>query len=361
MPSALDGIRVLDLTRLLPGAMATQYLADFGAEVIKIEQPGVGDYARTLFTPTGENPVFAATNRGKRSVELDLKTEDGRDTLTRLARNADVLIESFRPGVMDRLQLGYDTLRTENPRLIYASLTGYGQDGAMRDAAGHDLNYLAMSGALDLNGEADQPPAVPNLQIADLAGGAMQAALGILLALVARERTGMGQFVDVSMTRGSAAMLTIAFAQLAATQRGITRGEGILSGAYACYSVYRCRDGRFIAVGALEPKFWNTLCTALEREDLIPRHYASQSEQAKLKSELAATFERRESADWIRELGSLDCCVTLVRTIEEAAACDWLRPDEPAPRLSATPGVRATSAPRLGEHTHEILIKEQSA
>jgi crotonobetainyl-CoA:carnitine CoA-transferase CaiB-like acyl-CoA transferase len=362
MPNALEGIRVLDLTRLLPGAEATQYLADFGADVIKIEQPGAGDYGRTLFAATGENPVFAATNRGKRSVCLDLKAPDGRDAFIRLAREADVLVESFRPGVMDRLQVGYETLRAHNKRLIYAALTGYGQDGPMRDAAGHDLNYLAMAGALDLNGDASCAPVVPNFQIADLAGGAMQTAMGILLALLARERTGEGQFVDVSMTRGAAGMLTIAFAQFAATKRGMSSGQGILGGRYACYSVYRCRDGRWIAVGALEPKFWATLCRALNREDLIIRQYAPEPEQPDLRGELAAVFEQRDAADWVHELGSLDCCVTMVRTVEEAAACEWLRVNEPAPRLSATTGVRSPTAPKLGQHTHEVLMtKEQTA
>ena len=358
---ALEGIRILDLTRLLPGAMATQHLADFGADVIKIEQPGVGDYARTLFMKHGENPVFAATNRGKRSVCLDLKTEGGRDALIRMAREADVLVESFRPGVMDRLGLGYETVRSVNSRLIYAALTGYGQQGPMRDAAGHDLNYLAMAGALDLNGESDRPPAVPNFQIADLAGGAMQTAMGILLALVARERTGEGQFIDVSMTRGAAAMLTIAFAQIGAGARGLTRGRGILGGGYACYSVYRCRDNRWLAVGALEPKFWSALCQALDRADLIDRQYSPEPEQPSLKAELAAIFATREAAEWVRELGPRECCVTLVRTVEEAAACDWLCVEEPAPKLSSTPGVKASRAPALGEHTEELLSKEQSA
>lgn len=348
---ALEGIRVLDLTRLLPGAMATLYLADFGADVIKIEQPGIGDYARHLFVQDGESPTFTATNRGKRSVCLDLKKASGRDALIALSRTADVLVESFRPGVMDRLGLGYRVLREANARLIYVALTGYGQNGRMRDAAGHDLNYLAMAGALDLNGEAGRPPAIPNFQIADLAGGAMQAAMGVLLALLARERTGEGQFVDVSMTRGAAEMLAVAFANPA----GATRGAGILSGAYACYNVYRCRDGRFIAVGALEPKFWAALCDALERPDLAAQHYAPEPRQSELKAELAGLFAARDSGEWIRDLGPRECCVTLVRTVAEAAACDWLQVGRPMPVLSATPGERGSRAPRLGEHTREAL------
>jgi alpha-methylacyl-CoA racemase len=348
MKRALEGIRVLDLTRLLPGALATQYLADFGADVIKIEQPGAGDYARHLFTGHGESPVFAATNRGKRSAAIDLKQEAGRALLVALARTADVLVESFRPGVMDRLGAGYGVLRRENRRLIYAALTGYGQEGPMRGAAGHDLNYLAMAGALDLIGERGGAPVVPGVQIADIAGGAMQTALGVLLALAARERNGVGQFVDVSMTRGAASLLAIPLAH-----GGAARGEGVLSGEYACYSVYRCADNRWIAAGALEPKFWAALCNALGRPDLVERQYAP--DQAALKAELASTFAARDSAEWMRILAPHDCCVTLVRTVAEAGGCDWLQAGRPAPGLSETPGMRAAHVPALGEHTREVL------
>jgi alpha-methylacyl-CoA racemase len=353
---ALEGIRVLDLTRLLPGAMATLYLADHGADVIKVEQPGTGDYARHLFAPAGEeSPTFAATNRGKRSIALNLKDPRGRDAFLELCRSADVLMESFRPGVMDRLGLGYDTLRAMNAGLIYVALTGYGQEGPLRDRAGHDLNYLAMCGALDLNGERGGPPVVPNFQIADLAGGAMQTAMAVALALIVRERTGAGQWVDVSMTRGAADMLTVAFAN---DRHGATRGEGILSGAYACYTVYRCRDDRYIAVGALETKFFGALCEALGRADLVNDQYAPEPRQSELKSELAAIFAARDAAEWVEYLVPRDCCVTLVRTLAEAKACDWLRPLEPAPLLRGTPPERASHVPRLGEHNRELLPGE---
>ena len=354
---ALNGIRVLDATRLLPGALATMYLADFGADVIKIEQPGMGDYARTLFTTHGENPVFTATNGGKRSVAIDLKQSRGRNALLALVRAADVLIESFRPGVMDRLGLGYPVLHAANPRLIYAALTGYGQDGPMRDAAGHDLNYMAMSGALDLIGHRGGEPVVPGVQIADIAGGGMQAAMGILLALLARERTGEGQFVDIGMTRGAANLIALPLAQHTLAGQEPARGEGILSGQYACYCVYECRDHRFVAVGALEPKFWQSLCGALARPDLIAGHYAPEPRQSVLKSELAGIFAQKDAATWIRELDPHDCCVTLVCTVSESAGCGWLRAVEPAPGLSATPGRRSAKAPALGEHTREILLE----
>ena len=220
--TALEGLRVLDLTRLLPGATATQTLRDFGAEVIKVEPPG-GDYARTLLTEGGSSPIFAATNRGKKSIVLDLKDPEGRAALLRLAGSADVLIEGFRPGVMDRLGLSFATLHECNPRLIVASLTGYGQSGEFRDLAGHDLNYLALGGVLDGIGVKDGPPVIPGIQIADLAGGAMQAVIGILLALAARERTGEGQQVDVSMMDGAASLLRWRSPPAAAPNAATTR------------------------------------------------------------------------------------------------------------------------------------------
>ncbi|MBS1877425.1 MAG: CoA transferase [Acidobacteria bacterium] len=339
---AVEGLRVLDLTRLLPGAVATEWLADFGADVIKIEQPGVGDYARSLFAS-----IFEATNRGKRSVELDLKDASGRAALMALARTADVLIESFRPGVMDRLGVGCAALRAVNPRLIYVALTGYGQDGPRRDEAGHDINYLAQAGVFEMLG------AVPGVQMADIAGGSMQAVIGVLLALAARERTGVGQFVDVSMTRGVAELLAIPLAELRTGGEGPGLGETVLNGGYACYNVYRCRDGRRLAVGALEPKFWAALCGALGRGDLVERQFAA--DQEGLKAELGAVFLRDDAEAWDRALRGHDGCVTLVRTVGEVAACDWLRLDQPAPRLSATPGRRGGSAPRLGEHTRDVL------
>lgn len=354
---ALEGIRVLDATRLLPGALATMYLAGFGADVIKIEQPGTGDYARHLFTPEGENPVFTATNGGKRSVVLDLKHARGKKAMLALVRTADVFIEGFRPGVMDRLGLGYDALHAANPRLVYAAITGYGQAGPFRDAAGHDLNYMAMSGALDLIGPRDGAPVVPGVQIADIAGGGMQAAMGILLALVARGRTGEGQFVDISMTRGAANLIALPLAQHTLGGGEPARGEGILGGQYACYNLYECRDGRYVALGALETKFWASLCRALGRPGLIAGHYAPEPRQSAMRAELAAIFGTKDADAWVRELAPHDCCVTAVRTVREAAACDWLQASEPAPGLSSTPGRASRRAPALGEHTREVLLE----
>ena len=260
--SVLEGIVVLDLTRLLPGAVATQQLAGWGAEVIKIEEPRAGDYARQM------NPaVFARTNCGKKSVSIDLKHPSGRASFLSLARDADVLMEGNRPGVMARLGLAYEDVREVNPRLIYVSLTGYGQQGPYAQLAGHDVNYMALGGVLGLN-----LPVIPGVQIADLVGGSMQAVTGILLALLARNQTGQGRYVDVSMYAGVISLLTIPLAAWRATGREPMPGNEILSGRYACYNLYQAADARWLAVGALEPKFWAELCRRLgaRRSDRTP-------------------------------------------------------------------------------------------
>ena len=324
----LCGLVVLDLTRLLPGAVATQQLADWGAEVIKIEQPGSGDYARVL-----NPPVFARTNRGKKSVALDLKQQRGRELLLAMARSADVLIEGNRPGVMARLGLGYEELKRANPRLIYVSLTGYGQEGEFAGLAGHDVNYVALGGVLALN-----LPVIPGVQIADLVGGSMQAVMGILLALVAREKTGEGRFVDVSMYAGVKSLLTIPLAAWRDAGREPVAGGETLSGRFACYSVYQAGDGRWLAVGALEQKFWAELCGRLGCGDLIARQF--EEPQDEVKARVAGIFRKKTAAEWFEELRDSDCCVTLVRKVSEVAA------EIPEP---------SGQVPKLGEHTEEIL------
>jgi alpha-methylacyl-CoA racemase len=327
----LAGIRVLDLTRLLPGGVATQRLADWGAEVIKIEAPGAGDYARGM-SPT----VFARTNRGKRSVCLDLKQPRGREILCALARNADILVEGNRPGVMARLGLAYGDLRRVNARLIYASITGYGQDGPFAGLAGHDINYIAVGGLLGLN-----LPVVPGVQIADLVGGSMQAVTMILAALYAREKSGEGQRLDVSMTGGVIPLLEVPLAWRAESGREPRPGGETLSGRCACYNVYEAADGRWVAVGALEPKFWAELCARLGCAELIPRQFDDGPAQAEVQARVAAIFRSKSAAAWFEELRGSDCCVTPVRTVGEVAA--------------ELPAREGPPAPKLGEHTREIL------
>ncbi len=348
MTAALEGIRVLDLTRLLPGAVATRWLLDFGAEVIKIEQPGSGDYARTSHTG-----VFESTNRGKKSVTIDLKDTEGKAAFLKLGATADIVIEGFRPDVMDRLGVGFGTLRAANPRLIYCSLTGYGKNGEFAPLAGHDINYLALSGVLDLMGEKDRPPSLAGIQIADLAGGSMQAVIGILLALEARHRTGRGQRVDISMFAGSAALMTIPMATMSATGLSPQRGNELLSGRFACYFVFPAAGGSYVAVGALEPKFWENLCRELGRVDLIADQFAGEPRQSEIKSAIAAEFAKATAEEWFARIGKKDCCVTPVRNLKDAIR-DFS--DSPIPPLSETPGVRsATRAPLLGEHNGEVL------
>ncbi len=327
----LEGIVVLDLTRLLPGAVATQYLADRGAEVIKIEQPGTGDYARTMSAS-----VFKQTNAGKKSIVLNLKNPRGREILKSLASTSDVLIEGNRPGVMERLGLSFPDIKAVNKRLIYVSLTGYGQSGPYSDLAGHDVNYLALGGVLSLN-----LPVIPGVQIADLVGGAMQTVMGILFALVARHRTGEGRHVDVSMYDGVTSLLTVPLAGYRETGCEPRPGAETLSGHYACYNIYQAADGRWLAVGALEPKFWAELCRRLGCEDLIPRQF--EEPQDAVKARIAAIFQAKPAYDWFDHLRDSDCCVTPVRTVSEVAA---ELPDRDGP-----------PPPALGEHTFEVLSR----
>jgi crotonobetainyl-CoA:carnitine CoA-transferase CaiB-like acyl-CoA transferase len=342
--SGLSGIRVLDLTRLLPGAYCTLLLAGMGAEVIKVEEPGTGDYMR--WTPPlvdGQSALFDALNRDKKSVALDLKKEDERDALLRLVETADVLVEGNRPGVMDRLGLGWSVLHGRNPRLVMCSITGYGQDGPYASRAGHDLNYMAIAGALGLNGPRDGPPFPPSVQVADIGGGGMQAAVAILGALVGVQRGAEGRHLDVAMTDGAVSWLALVFAARAAGER-VARGDQRLAGRYACYRVYACKDGRYYSVGALEPKFWAALCAALERPDLVEQQY---SEDLETQREVERIFATRTRDQWQQTLSQVDACCEPVLDLDEVAS----HPQVAARRVLEKTG----RAPRLGEHTEEIL------
>lgn len=309
----LAGIKILDLSRLLPGPLGAQYLADLGADVIKIEDTQAGDYAPPA--------LRAVCNRNKRGLRLDLKHPDGQAALAALVRDADVLIESFRPGVTARLKADYDTLSQHNPRLVYCSITGYGQDGPQRDAAGHDLNYSAYAGVADQMGCGPDQPALSNLPVADILGGSLTAVMGILAALVDAQRTGRGRYVDIAIADGLLAGAVVPLATLNA--HGDTRPSGgdTLSGALACYGQYRTQDGRYLAVAALEPKFWNTLCRRLDRPDLIALHRDdSAAQQAHVKGELQSLFGSRPLAHWVELLEGADCCVSPVLTLSDSLA-----------------------------------------
>jgi crotonobetainyl-CoA:carnitine CoA-transferase CaiB-like acyl-CoA transferase len=366
--TALQGVRVLDLSRLLPGPFCTQLLGDLGADVIKVEEPTGGDPARHAVPLIGGvGAIFLHVNRNKRSLAVNLKAAAGRDILLKLVDNADVLVESFRPGVMDRLGLGYPTLRERNPRLVYASLSGFGQTGPLRDRPAHDLNYLALAGIIGLNAPRDGLPIPPAVQIADL-GGATLAAVGILAAVVARDRTGLGQAVDVSLYASAVAWLPTLLGVYQAEQRSPRPGEPPLSGGLPQYDVFPTSDGRAITVGALEPKFYANLLEALGRPELA----ALPAEEAR--SELRSVFCTRTQAEWIDLLSSVETCFAPVNTLEEAlaepqAAASGLFIEVEHPRLgpvtqvgtpfaySDTPASVHRPPPDLGEHTLEVLAE----
>jgi crotonobetainyl-CoA:carnitine CoA-transferase CaiB-like acyl-CoA transferase len=343
---SLSGIRVLDLTRLLPGAYCTQLLADMGADVIKIEEPGTGDYMR--WTPPmvdGQSALFNALNRNKRSVALDLKTDKAKHALLRLVETAHVLVEGNRPGVMERLELGWPVLHKRNPRLVMCSITGYGQDGPYAARAGHDLNYMAIAGGLGLNGPRQGPPLPLSVQVADIGGGGLHPAVQILAALVDVERGGGGRWIDASMTDGAVGFLALAFASHAAGDE-VARGDQRLTGRYPCYRVYACKGGGYYSVAALEPKFWSALCEALERPDLVDLQY---SEEADTHAALEGIFATRTRDQWEEVLSTADACCEPVLDIGEVAA----HPQIVARRLLED--VPRGRAPQLGEHTDEVL------
>ncbi|THF63931.1 CoA transferase [Pseudothauera nasutitermitis] len=367
-PAPLAGLRVLDLTRLLPGPLATQHLADFGAEVIKIEDPGAGDYARSMGALHGDTSYFfRVVNRGKQSIRLDLKQDAGRELLLRLAESADVLVEGFRPGVMDKLGLGYEVLAARNPRLVMCSITGYGQDGPYAQRAGHDINYIGYAGVLDQIGRAGGPPALSNLQIGDLLGGTLSALFGLLVAVIDARASGQGRHVDVAMTDATLAHAIFPLCEVLAHGAVRPRGEDLLDGGVPCYGVYETADGRHLAVGALEEKFWFLLCDTLGRPDLRPAHLATGEAGRRAREELGAIFRGRTLADWVAVFDQVDCCVTPVLRMEESlrdphlrargmvAEVDGVRQFAPPVRLSGHVPALSAGAPAAGQHTDEIL------
>jgi crotonobetainyl-CoA:carnitine CoA-transferase CaiB-like acyl-CoA transferase len=303
----LQGIRVLDLSRLYPGPFATLVLADLGADVVKVEDPSGGDYLRWMPPMSGEQSGwFHALNRNKRSLALDLRRPEGRDALLRLARRADVVVESFRPGVMDRLGLGWEALRRENPRLVLCSISGYGQDGPYRDRAGHDIDYVAVTGVLAVNGPPERPVPI-GVQVADVAGGSWPAVAGILSALLGRQATGEGAWIDVAMAEGALAMLALQQAAADAEGRPLRRGAEQLNGGSACYGVYPAKGGGFVALGALEPKFFQAFCAAVGRPDLGERQFDDGGRGPV--EEVAAVFASRTREEWRDFAERHDVCV----------------------------------------------------
>jgi alpha-methylacyl-CoA racemase len=375
----LAGLRVLDLSRLLPGGFCTLLLANLGAEVLKVEDTGMGDYIRWS-TPyvegaqeSARSALFLSLNRNKRSIRVDLKSEGGREVLLRLVREHDVLLESFRPGVLDRLGVGYERLREENPGLIYCAITGYGQDGPNRDRSGHDMNYLALGGLLGLTGEAGGPPVQAAGQIADLGGGALMAAFGIMAALHERERSGEGQLVDVSMADGALSWLAMVAGSYFADGVVPRRGEQLLAGSVICYRPYECADG-WVTLGALEPKFWQAWCRGVGREDLIERQFEAPGSDAH--AQVVELFKARTRAQWQQFAGEHDCCLEPILELDEALESELVRAremvvtiDQPGVaggvrqlgvpvQLTRPPGAHdRLPRPALGEHTEQALAE----
>jgi alpha-methylacyl-CoA racemase len=377
MTPALEGLNVLDLTRLLPGGFCSLLLADFGADVIKFEDTGMGDYLR--WSPpyyeganeTARGALFLALNRGKRSIRVDLKTEQGKGVLLSLVRDADVLLESFRPGVLDRLGVGYERLREVNPRLVYCAITGYGQDGPARDRSGHDMNYLGLNGLLGLTGDADGPPVQAAGQIADIGGGGLMGVIGVLMALRERERSGEGQLVDCSMFDGALSWLALVAAEAFAGGREVRRGQLQLAGSLTCYRPYKCADG-YVTLGALEPKFWSAFCAGIGREDLVGHAFDPPGSDAH--RAVTEILSARTREQWRQFASEHDCCLEPVLDLDEVLESDLVaarqmvielaQPGAEQPvrllgtpiKLSRTPAEPARApGPGLGEHTDEVL------
>ena len=377
MTAPLRGLTILDMTRLLPGPAATMHLVDFGADVIKIEDTGAGDYMRafppTVARPGGAmsavNPAFEAINRGKRSIAVDLKSDQGREVFWRLIDRADALIEGFRPGVLGRLGLGWDALHQRNPRLVLCSLSGYGQTGPLSQLAGHDLNYIAMTGVLDQI-RADGKLAIPNLQIGDLLGGTLTALATMVIALLGAQRTGQGSHVDAAMTDGLLAHHVFPHASVDSGVMPIA-GQTLLTGGVACYQIYETADKQALAVGALELKFWQAFCDAVGLSELRTRHWelgeTPGSPAARETIDLAAQrISRHPLQHWVAIFETVDACVTPVLTPAEALAHPHHRArnlvhkergvTEVGPLATIAPLTWSSrSAPAAGAHTCALL------
>ena len=359
---ALEGIVVLDLSRLLPGPFCSMVLADHGARVIAIEDKRF----------EGEFGLTRTIYRNKEHMTLNLKSDAGREIFLSMARKADIIIEQFRPGVVQRLGVDYDSIAKINPGIIYCSITGYGQTGPYRDIAGHDVNYLSVAGVLDLIGEKDGAPCIPGFQIADIAGGGMYGIIGILMALVARGKTGRGQYIDISMTDGSASLLALVLSISQVMGQPIKRSDSLLSHRYACYNVYKTADNRFITIGAVENRFWKNLCDYFTVPEFTPLQY-DDSRRHELIDFMREKFKQKTLAQWEEELAPLDICWGAVKTYEEALESSLLKERDMViemkkndgekllvlgtpVKMSDTPGSVRTWPPNFGENTKKVLM-----
>jgi len=376
MSLPLEGIKVLDLSRYLPGPFCTQILADFGAEVIKVEDPRGGDLGRTL-TPCieGESARFPTVNRNKKSITLDLKQEAGKAIFRKLVAKADVVVDQFRPGVMKKMGLDYDALKKINPGIIYCAITGYGWTGPMKDAAGHDLNYLNLAGVTGMTGVFKGRPAMSGVQIADIAGGTLYSVIAILLALASREKTGEGQLCDVAMLDCSISLLAYTLGEWAGWGRLPEMGNDVLTGGYACYNVYECKDGKHVSLGAVEDKFWAEFCQKIDRAEYIKPQW-NPALQQDIQADIRAIMMTKTRDEWVEFFAHNDICFTPVLTMEEMCNHPQVIAREMILKLpnfkgtgrdipltgvpikmSGTPGEAVLTFPKLGEHTDLTLAQ----
>lgn len=377
----LDHIRVLDLTRLAPGPHCTMLLADMGADVIKIEEPGGGrrasmererEDAAERDAQERRRRAFSALERNKRSITLNLKSAEAKNAFYELVKSADVVVEGYRPGVVKRLGVDYDTLSAINPRIICCSISGYGQDGPYRLLVGHDINYIATAGALGIIGHKDGPPAIPANLLGDYGGGGMHAALAICMAVIAREKTGRGQNIDLAMTDGVLTLMASTFSEAFAAGRPVRRGDHRLTGLNPFYNVYECADGKYISVGANEPWFYENLCRALGGDQYTGDYAATGDRREEVREFFRSAFKTRSRDDWFAELKDKDVCAAPVYDMDEVADDPQVRAREmlvdlPHPefgsvrqvglslKLSDTPGQIRHVAPLRGEHTETVL------
>lgn len=369
----LKGIKVLDCTRLLPYEYCTMLLGDLGAEVLKIEEPKEGDYGRWGDSArTYESQAFVMANRNKKSIKLNLKHASGKEILKKLASTYDVLLESFRPGVMDRLELGYDEIQKVNPEIIYCSSSGYGQFGPYRKEAGHDINYLSISGILSCTGEQGGRPVLPGILIGDMAGGGIFTALAILAAILGRERGGKGQHIDVCQTDVLTSLNLLNLADALAKKKGKKARPVNLRGANLCYNTYKTSDGKFVALGAVEPKFWKNFCRTVGREDLLPYHFLPYEEGSEATEALKALFANKTQEEWVKLSENVDICLTPILSPHESLENDHLKErgiittmDDPLrgetvqlefpAKFSEDLDYKRSPAPSFGEHTVQIL------
>lgn len=369
----LRELKMLDLSRLLPGPYCSLLLADLGMEILKVEDTEQGDYTRAMGPiRKKDSAIFLALNRNKKSIKLNLKVREGKEIFYKLIQSYDIVLESFRPGVMDRLGIGYQEMKKRNPRIILCSLSGYGQDGPYQERSGHDINYIGLGGVLEITGAKNGGPVLPGVQIADIGGGGMMAAIAILAAAVYREKTGKGQFLDISMMDSVVSWLSVHAVKYFMDGELLKRGDMPLTGRYACYQVYPTKDSRHMSLGALEPKFWKNFCEAIRRRDLFDKQFIEGEERLRIIEEIQTLFKTKTQEEWVDFFKAVDACCEPILTFEEVFQHPQvlhrqmvMEAEHPVERKvrqlgnpiksSLFPFEIRTPSPGWGEHTTEVL------